>query len=549
MKRPAVTLPVTKFFDGTLLDHRGGARFDGVFFLDDRRLLVLGRSRTEVVAHLYELDDDGWRWTGRRNALPRKTAPEIGFGGSFFVCEPIVARLDDERFLCVWVGRAEAQSAVLDVRGRTLTDVELEGARGFGQCLEGRTFEGEVGALPIVFTDRTDEVDHAPTRITAPGKPAIEVAVHLKPGVLRWREHLVGCAGSTVYAVDMADGRVARTWDLDLPSVFIRREGDHLVARSPHAQHELVLSWDAPSRTRAPTDPNADDDRVGDLRHGRDPSGKGWQVRNAEDEVLLEVRSKSRVSPAYLRWVSPTGRWWAFCNTLDDFALLERTDAGFRLVPRTHEPTPEQRARLSYPGFTLDARAPLRTKAPLGLALFEALVEAGLAEPFSLSAFALAFPDARVRPERMALVKDAVRCVHVLAEQSPRLAELRTVHHEVNGNALHAELFPHWDGEDETFDVTDLSGIEVASGLCEVSLALGGFEGRVVDVSPLAKLPHLRRLELRGLVKGLEALSRHAGALELIVLDEPPPPAVTAALRASGVEVVVRSASPGATGL
>ena len=122
---------------------------------------------------------------------------------------------------------------------------------------------------------------------------------------------------------------------------------------------------------------------------------------------------------------------------------------------------------------------------------------------------------------------------------------LRTVHHEVNGNALHAELFPHWDGEDETFDVTDLSGIEVASGLCEVSLALGGFEGRVVDVSPLAKLPHLRRLELRGLVKGLEALSRHAGALELIVLDEQPPPSVTAALRASGVEVVVRSASPG----
>jgi hypothetical protein len=216
---------------------------------------------------------------------------------------------------------------------------------------------------------------------------------------------------------------------------------------------------------------------------------------------------------------------------------------GDQLVPASvfqDDRTPAERFEAAYPGFlALGRGAPSPIKAwQVSLAVHEALVEAGELPAFDLRRFAALYPTRRIDPERSALVPEACRYVAFAAA-----AKLdRVVRLGWDGPVGSAEaVYPFWDGEDATFDIDDLRGIEACAALEHLDLRIGGPDGPEVDVKPLAGLPRLSHLVLRGgRWKGLGALAK-APALRRVELEGgAPDPAAVAALEAAGVVVIAR---------
>ncbi|MBI2896573.1 MAG: ankyrin repeat domain-containing protein [Deltaproteobacteria bacterium] len=110
------------------------------------------------------------------------------------------------------------------------------------------------------------------------------------------------------------------------------------------------------------------------------------------------------------------------------------------------------------------------------------------------------------------------------------------------GNSVHHDVWPRWDGEDGTFDVTSLEGIGALTGLRSLTFR-GGW--RVDDCAPLAALSKLERFSLLGGALDVEALLG-LPALQHFLLDavqdakSPENQQAIAALTARGVTVEVR---------
>jgi uncharacterized protein (TIGR02996 family) len=114
------------------------------------------------------------------------------------------------------------------------------------------------------------------------------------------------------------------------------------------------------------------------------------------------------------------------------------------------------------------------------------------------------------------------------------------------GHAVFRDIWRHWDGEDETFHVRDLSGIEE---LVNLRVLVLGYGNRVKQWAPAIRLPHLEVVELWG--GGMKDIGVLAGAPALKKVrfesvdgwDTPPNQRGIAALQARGV--VVEWGSPG----
>jgi hypothetical protein len=214
---------------------------------------------------------------------------------------------------------------------------------------------------------------------------------------------------------------------------------------------------------------------------------------------------------------------------------------GDRLAPANvfhDDRTPAERFEAAYPGFlALGRGAPSPIKAwQVSLAVHEALVEAGELPAFDLRRFAALYPTRRIDPERSALVPEACRYV-AFAAASKLDRVVRLVWDGPVGSA--EAVYPYWDGEDATFDVDDLRGIEACAALEHLDLCVGGPDGPEVDLKPLAGLPRLSHLVLRGgRWKGLAALVKAPGLRQVELVGGAPDAATIAALVAAGVGVI-----------
>jgi hypothetical protein len=105
------------------------------------------------------------------------------------------------------------------------------------------------------------------------------------------------------------------------------------------------------------------------------------------------------------------------------------------------------------------------------------------------------------------------------------------------GNEVHHHIWTNWDGEDDTFNVRDLRGIEACTNLEVLEFTGGASFG---DCSPLAGLSKLRRVTLFGgwLTNATALLSLPSlKKLECVVHDSADVKATLDELRSRGVSV------------
>jgi hypothetical protein len=93
--------------------------------------------------------------------------------------------------------------------------------------------------------------------------------------------------------------------------------------------------------------------------------------------------------------------------------------------------------------------------------------------------------------------------IPITAEQLAGLHELYGPRDYIGDAALATYLQPQWDGEDELFDIHDLTGLEHCTALREI--ILGGGE-KLRSLAPLSKLTELRKLKVWGKFTSLEPL-------------------------------------------
>ncbi len=134
-------------------------------------------------------------------------------------------------------------------------------------------------------------------------------------------------------------------------------------------------------------------------------------------------------------------------------------------------------------------------------------------------------------------VDDRVR-EHLLATKLPEeaLAKLTLVTWDGGNEAFH-HIWTNWDGEDDTFSVRDLRGIEACMNLEVLEFTGGAAFG---DCAPLAGLAKLRRATLFGgwITNARPLLSLPAlKKVELVAKDEPSIRTVLDELRSRGVAV------------
>jgi hypothetical protein len=173
------------------------------------------------------------------------------------------------------------------------------------------------------------------------------------------------------------------------------------------------------------------------------------------------------------------------------------------------------------------------------LTLLQSLWTAGLAPPFDKEAF---FRDVLKQPyDFKALynnaVDDRVRKA-LLAEPitEAQLEQLRLIHWD-GGDEIHHLIWESWDGEDETFDVHDLTGIEQCTALEQIEFTSGLSAS---DLTPLSSLQSLREAMLYGHrfdsldpLRNLTALKK----LSIYYVDTSATRAVLDELRHKGVDV------------
>jgi hypothetical protein len=107
--------------------------------------------------------------------------------------------------------------------------------------------------------------------------------------------------------------------------------------------------------------------------------------------------------------------------------------------------------------------------------------------------------------------------------------------HWEGGSDIQFVAFGYWDGEDNTYDLTSLAGIEQCFGLRSISM-LSLFCAS--DLEPLTRLPHLEKIDVDNAGKGVDwtPLLRIPS---LRVVKAPVSAAVAAELVSRGVEVQV----------
>ncbi len=175
----------------------------------------------------------------------------------------------------------------------------------------------------------------------------------------------------------------------------------------------------------------------------------------------------------------------------------------------------------------------------LRLTLLQSLWTAGLAPPFDKEAF---FHDVLhdrydVRAAYNNTVDERVR--RALLDQpitSEQLSRLRLVHWD-GGDEIHHLIWENWDGEDDTFDVRDLRGVEQCRNVEEIEFT-SGCQAR--DLSPVGELSSLRRLMLYGRVFDSIAPLRDLTALRELSIscaDNPTNREVLAVLQGRGVDL------------
>jgi uncharacterized protein (TIGR02996 family) len=104
------------------------------------------------------------------------------------------------------------------------------------------------------------------------------------------------------------------------------------------------------------------------------------------------------------------------------------------------------------------------------------------------------------------------------------------------GNDVHHDVWTNWDGEDETFDVRDLTGLEACTGLKSITFIAGS---QVSDWSPVAGLPRLQQIYASGArARSLSPFLELPALKQLSVrfVDSPENRAVLEKLRARGIE-------------
>ena len=155
----------------------------------------------------------------------------------------------------------------------------------------------------------------------------------------------------------------------------------------------------------------------------------------------------------------------------------------------------------------------------------EAFFREVLGEPWDVTASYNDGVDERVR--------DALLAIPISDEQLARLPLLQWD----GGNDIHALIWENWRGEDETFDVRDLGGVERCVALREIAFTSGL---QASDLSPLAGLASLTEVMLLGRpLSDLEPLLELPSLerLRLYYLDRPRAREVLAILGARGVDI------------
>lgn len=255
-------------------------------------------------------------------------------------------------------------------------------------------------------------------------------------------------------------------------------------------------------------------------------------------ELTVQGAKKSDYFGARL---TASGSWLAvsISRKNDSSVYLLRVE-GERIVPASvqrDERTPEERFEAAYPGFL---SAPARPRSAfrqwqLKAAVHSELASQGHIAPFRLQDFVALYPKRRIDTEKEALVKEAVAYFRFLEIAPDVLAKLESLSFD-GSLAIYQELYPFWDGEDGTFDVTDLTGLEQCTGLQSIHGLFGA-----VDVARLASLPKLREIVLGGVIENLERLAK-SKSLERVVWEgsTPFPEIARQALEEARIEVVVR---------
>ncbi len=175
----------------------------------------------------------------------------------------------------------------------------------------------------------------------------------------------------------------------------------------------------------------------------------------------------------------------------------------------------------------------------LKLTVIEALREAGLLPGFDKAAFYRKLGEDWDHTSPINDAPDPRVLDALLATELPRaaLGEVTTLVWD-GGNEVFADVWTYWDGEDQTFDVADLAGIEQLPAL-EALLMLAG--SRVRDLSALAGMARLRKVIITGNV-AVDDLTPLLDCPSLAEVDVPFAPTATnarvvEALRARGVLV------------
>lgn len=511
-----------RFFDATLLARE--CHLLGTRFLSDDRLLVLGSTKTSLVVHDFVFRDQQWTHQ-RRHAVALTMKHETdGFGVHYPY--DVTIHTDGTKTIIAFCGREQQQCVRFDAVTNELEALELHGDGYLCGLIDGALI---VTAVPGAT---------APVTFVRAGEAPVRTSKSFKGGyVATSAEHVYVQDELAAYAIDPRTAAIARTWVLPTEDMFFEIDGQRVVARRDvdGITHRHELRWDdAEPRALAPKPRQSDPWKfAGYTVTSNLPTPTTLSDRDGVPRFMLDFNSASR--RVYMLEASPNNRFWT-AGDIYNFEILEHAPPVLQLAPRAPDASAEERCELLYPGFLSSQRArPLIAKWPLAVAIYENLVEHKLADEFSLESFAAVFSK-RIDTERMALVRDAVRCVQHLAESHPRVRELTRLTHEVNGNAIHLELYPQWDGEDDTFCVFDLRGIELCEGLEEITMHLGSYDGPAVDVRPLCKLPRLAKAELRGTLAHIDSLVTMK-TLKHLRVDALPPPSVLAAFESAGATV------------
>jgi hypothetical protein len=500
--------------DGTMSPYSYGCAFAFV----GGRLLVLGSGEREceLIVHVHAPGPAGW------HRVDRVVLPMVSCGVPNAAIFPWS---DRQAYIhCFDPEHGGHQAALLDVERSTVTPTPLrEHGRPICRFADRSVHWRYSNELELFVVDATG----AAQRILADAEPAPRDAeVAFQDGSL-WVLAVSGEVGS-VYEIDPETGVTRRSVAMPGPVGVIRPR----VVQTPTG---LLIS--GPNLVRVPYETMVPE-VVGPL-----PWARGSNLHSMGSLLLTTLGAPGSPVLVFDMALSPVaeisldkrGEWFLGTSAAqgpDVLALKFSADRSasqgvqlLRVEGRSLSParvmhdelTRAQRFDAAYPGFLAsDRKRPTRVRSwQLAALIYESLVAENLASPFTLSGFATLHPKKKIDPGEEQLVKEAVAYIAFAVETSTTLPSLRCLGND-ELELIKFELYPFFDGEDDTFAILDLSGIEVCSGLEEARLTLGAGR-RAADVAPLTALPRLAKLELSGSIANLAALKGATALRQLTI--------------------------------